>query len=638
MKYLRYSLLRIGLLCLLWGVFLSCGETLGPSEKVGEFPVEVAIEAPQRDALEAFQEPQQGEEASIEPPSSSEESKEKPSVMDEPPAVSDASESPIEAQEPEPASESIPELPVESPPEPSQPTTLTLAGGVSLSPAPQPGKSVTITYQGSLARRSNLTLHYGFNGWNALQGQTQTKQDDGTSNSDFYQQAPMTPLPVSQGSGYEVTITIPAQAKALHMVFFTKSSQAQEWDNNQGQDFNIGVQFPYIGPYLTWNSTTKPDSGVVVSFVSGPSCVGQVEYGVSTSLGQVVQGTASKRYHQIVLASLQGNTTYFYKVRCKGGRSSAVYSFKTALSSPSVVRFAALSDMQDNGETGRWSTTSAELLANHKDLDFLIISGDLPWNDRPGLWWTFFDKGRALFATKVIMPVPGNHDTPTVNSNTNTTSFETFFSLPTASGSSTYYSFRFGPALFLGMNSEYASDFAKPNGKQYQWMSATLSSLPTPKPTWVFAYAHHPSYNVGNRHWGGQGSYRDITEFFDGKVDWVFYGHEHMYQRMKPIRYNGALVQSYGNGVTQGVGYVVLPPAGAWPNPNVIDEASTKAYYRNRLAYPVPATGRSDVSSQNGFVRVELQGRTFSLKAYGMGTPQSPQSARVVDQVSYTKP
>lgn len=637
MKVLRYLFLRLCLLLVLWMGFVSCGEQLGPSEKPGNN--EAGLEQSQRETLtepaDSSTDASPMKDESLEPDQAIQEE----ATNRDDPAVKETPTDTNVAEKEESQKEGGPEVIEPTPelsPEPTPPRSIALGSGVSLSPIPEAGKSVTIRYKGQFANRANLTLHYGFNGWDAVQGLTQTEQDDGVGNKDYYQQAPMKPMPVSQGPGFEVTIVIPQQARSLHMVFFTTLNQAQEWDNNQSQDFNVGVLFPYIGPYLTWNGSTKPESGVVVSFVSGPSCTGEVSYGTTQALGQTVQGSANKRYHHIKLSNLQADTVYFYKVSCVSGRDSKVYSFRTAPVSPTKIRFGALADMQDNGETGRWKATANELMANHKDLHFFIVSGDLAWNDRPGLWWSFFDKGRELFASKVMMPVPGNHDTPTVGSSRNTSSFEKFFDLPKKSGSSTYFQFRYGPVLFVGMNSEYASDFNKNGGKQYTWVQSVLAS-PSPKPTWTFAYAHHPSYNVGSRHWGIQGMYRDITTFFDGKVDWVFYGHEHMYQRMKPLRFNATLVPKYGTQAGQGVGYMILPPAGAWPNANLIDSQSSKAYYRNRLAYPVPKANRNDVSSENGFVRVELNGRTFTLKTYGLGTFQAPKAVRLLDQHSYTK-
>lgn len=622
--------LGLAWICLCYSV--SCGDTLVSQEPVeSDTKQEKAWEKPGQEASVAT-----SEEPLQEPVFTEEIMPQEESPHDR---ISDGSSSDL-SENTEPKVEPVQEVQVtetvgETVPEPSLPQSYVLEGGVTVSLSQQ---QVTITYQGIFRSRKNLTVHYGFDGWNVVQGRTQTQQNDGTDNDDFYQQQGMTPIPASQGQGFQTTLDIPQKAKVLHLVFFTENNQAREWDNNQGRDFHVELWFPYIGPYLTWNEKTPPSSGVVVSFVSSPACVGRVDYGTNPALGMQVVESQSQSYHRIPLSGLQPETQYHYKVSCADGRQSPVYTFRTGALNPSQVKFAAMADMQDNGETGRWGATVQEILTHHQDLDFLIIPGDLPWNDRPGLWWTFFDKARTLFATKVMMPVPGNHDTPTVSTNPDTSSFLNFFALPTTSGSATYYSFRYGSALFLGLNSEWPEQIADKTGKQYLWMQQMLGQLPTLSPTWVFAYWHHPPYNTGNRHWGEQGTFREITSMFDGKVDWVFCGHEHLYQRMKPMRYNASLVAGgYGLQATQGVGYLVLPPAGAWPNETLIDSASDKAHYRDRLAYPVPTPGQNRVPSENGFVRVDVVGRSITLKTYGLGSPTQPQTARVIDQVSYTK-
>ncbi|MGC4119561.1 MAG: hypothetical protein QM765_34320 [Myxococcales bacterium] len=125
-----------------------------------------------------------------------------------------------------------------------------------------------------------------------------------------------------------------------------------------------------------------------------------------------------------------------------------------------------------------------------------------------------------------------------------------------------------------------------------------------------------------------------MTQLFDGRVDWVFCGHEHLYQRHKPLRYNATLVSEHGNGPGQGVGYVVTPPGGTWPNADLVPLTDPKGYYRDRLAYPAPA---DVVPSEVGFVKVHLDARTISLEAYGLGSVGQAVPAHVVDAYGYTK-
>ncbi|MBT3224128.1 MAG: hypothetical protein HN348_34100, partial [Proteobacteria bacterium] len=228
-------------------------------------------------------------------------------------------------------------------------------------------------------------------------------------------------------------------------------------------------------------------------------------------------------------------------------------------------------------------------------------------------------------------PAVGNHDTPSSGRNADTSSFQRYFSLPDAG---TYYGLDYGPAHLLVLSSEDVDAFSDDGGDQYLFAQADLAKVTAP---WVFATWHVPPYNVGRRHYGEQGDYRDITGLFDGVVDWYFGGHEHLYQRLVPIQYNADLVSEYGNGTDQGVGYMILPPAGNYPEKGIVASDSTYSHYRERLAYPPVEEDSSYVESEIGFVTVEISGQTITLKSWGMGDFFTNITPWVRDEVSYSK-
>ena len=55
------------------------------------------------------------------------------------------------------------------------------------------------------------------------------------------------------------------------------------------------------------------------------------------------------------------------------------------------------------------------------------------------------------------------------------------------------------------------------------------------------------------------------------------------------MQYNAlfAASGSYGRGADDGVGYIVLPPAGNYPESAIIPAGDEHERYRDRLAYPV---------------------------------------------------
>jgi hypothetical protein len=481
-----------------------------------------------------------------------------------------------------------------------------------------------------VARGDNLTLHLGFNGWNHVPGPSLQQETDGTGNVNHFLRQAMSRLP--DHSGFEATVPLPAGARAIHFVFFTTTPTGQTWDNNGGRDFNREVLFPYVGPLLSLMGDSHASTEVHVSFHTGHACLGRVEYGPTPSLGASLQEPTPTTAHALHVQGLTPGAPFSYRVSCQGAGTSPVHTARTMPEGATSLTFAVFSDTQDDGERTAWSRTATELASRLDHLDLLLSAGDNAWNDQPGHWWHFFDVGRALFSARPFMAVPGNHDTPTSSPNADTSSFEHWFHFDPASGSEIASTFRLGPARFLSLGSERHAEFSPPSGAQFLFTQQVLGQPDAP--TWTFASWHIPPYNAGSRHFGEVGYTRDITQLFDGMVDWVFCGHEHLYQRSKPIRYNAQLVSAYGNGSGDGVGYVVTPPAGAWPHGQLVPSSDPKAYYRDRLAYPSPA---DMVSSEVGFVLVSLSGRTFTLQALGLGSLQTPVPAHVVDELTYTK-
>jgi hypothetical protein len=94
------------------------------------------------------------------------------------------------------------------------------------------------------------------------------------------------------------------------------------------------------------------------------------------------------------------------------------------------------------------------------------------------------------------------------------------------------YSFDYGAAHFLCLDSNLYVD---PTGAEWQaWMADDLSATDA---AWKFVVYHHPAFNVGVEHYEEQ-HMRVLAPLFERHgVAIVFHGHEHNYQRTRPIRF-----------------------------------------------------------------------------------------------------
>jgi 3',5'-cyclic AMP phosphodiesterase CpdA len=94
------------------------------------------------------------------------------------------------------------------------------------------------------------------------------------------------------------------------------------------------------------------------------------------------------------------------------------------------------------------------------------------------------------------------------------------------------YSFSYGDVHILCLDSNLYID---PNNQDLQsWIAADLTATDA---TWKFVVYHHPAFNVGNDHYVVQ-HMRVLAPLFERHgVDFVLSGHEHNYQRTRPIRF-----------------------------------------------------------------------------------------------------
>jgi hypothetical protein len=497
---------------------------------------------------------------------------------------------------------------------------------------PVPGETITIHYDGMLADHSPLTLHYGFNGWEKVGDLSGYVSEASEGDESYYLE---TPLTFSKDGDWEATVETPDDARALH---FEVRDDDDNWDDNDGLDYHQSLDFPYIGPYLTWSSTVGPANGIVVNYETSVPSLGVVAWGPTPDLGSCTVGDARDRIHHIALEGLTAGSTWYYKVYDSLGHASEIHAFQTAQIDDSSFTFLLMGDMQDCGDENHFSDIVDDLLLSHSDVDFVLSTGDLPCWDSPGLWWIFFDKARDLLSTRAIMPALGNHDTQTAGTIGDSAHFRRYFALPFSTDVSARFSFDYGRSHFLALDSSNLDGF-EDLGDEYLWAQSDLESC------WegdarrfdrIFSFWHVPPYNAGTRHGSEQERVRGLTALLDGVVDWQFSGHEHMYQRTVPLRYDSEEAPSgeVGIGDDDGVGYLVVPSAGNVNQEHLVPWDSADADRRDLLAYPVPVDGVDVVDSELGFVTVQIDGTSLRIESYGIGTPDDIVPEHLVDSAT----
>jgi hypothetical protein len=182
------------------------------------------------------------------------------------------------------------------------------------------------------------------------------------------------------------------------------------------------------------------------------------------------------------------------------------------------VRFVAIGD---TGTGKQQQQQIAGIMARCREMfpfEFVLMLGDNLYGgedaedyegkfERP--YKTLLDAGVKFYAAL------GNHD----NSN------QRFYKHFNMDGKE-YYSFKKGNVRFLSLNSNYMDQ------RQVKWLEEELAKDDA---EWKICFMHHPPYSSGKQH-GSDKQLREVIEplLVKHRVNVVFAGHEHFYERVRP--------------------------------------------------------------------------------------------------------
>ncbi len=357
------------------------------------------------------------------------------------------------------------------------------------------------------------------------------------------------------------------------------------------------------GPYLQ-----HADDGVTVVWYTSEPTEGRVRWQVDgTSTGEATSLAGVATRHEAVISPLRPGSLYTYQVHsgrgplaAQGGASE--FSFRAPL--PDVFRFVVFGDSGE-GSPAQQAVAQA-IAAEPVPPDLVVIVGDVyqpaPSEGGPSAGETpydarFFAPYRKLLPATPFYAALGNHDYEVERGR----AYLDIFTLP-----------RNGPP---GRTPESAYWFQRPGALMIvhdtNLSPATVEDEVVPwhdevarRPA-VFrlVFQHHPVYGSGpNAAIYPSGMLRPILGplYTRSGVDVVFNGHDHLYERTKPIG---------------GVVYVTTGAGGATLYPRNTKNAFTAAFVNDRHSYTY----------------VELRDRTLTLR-------QTDADGQRIDGLQITKP
>ncbi|KAK7345357.1 hypothetical protein VNO77_15960 [Canavalia gladiata] len=243
----------------------------------------------------------------------------------------------------------------------------------------------------------------------------------------------------------------------------------------------------------------------------------------------------SGKIHHVVIGPLHPNTIYYYKC----GGSGPEFSFKTP-PSKFPIEFVVVGDL---GQT-EWTASTLKHI-DRKHYDVLLLPGDLSYADSQQPLWDSFGRLVEPYASgRPWMVTVGNHEIETfpILHPHGFKAYNARWPMPfnnTASTSNLYYSFD-AATVHVIMLSSYTH--FHPHSHQYTWLQSDLASVDRNITPWVIALFHAPWYNTNDAHQGEAESMRQAMEhlLYHARVDFVFAGHVHAYERFTRIYDNKA--------------------------------------------------------------------------------------------------
>ena len=256
---------------------------------------------------------------------------------------------------------------------------------------------------------------------------------------------------------------------------------------------------------------------------------------------------AGTRQYEMTLSGLEPDTRYYYAiydggVKLAGGDAAHFFMTHPRRGVDAPIRIWAVGDSGKGNEVQRGVYRGAlkVLGEEKKPLNMYLHVGDMAYTHgrESEFQRAFFDMYQATLRQAVCWPSMGNHEGKLSIGPKQTGPYYDAYVSPARgeaggviSGTEAYYSFDYGRAHFICLNS-YDEDRSA-EAAMAQWLKADLAAT---KADWLVAFFHHPPYTKGSHDSDREIELIEMREQImpileAGGVDMVLTGHSHIYER-----------------------------------------------------------------------------------------------------------
>ncbi len=256
---------------------------------------------------------------------------------------------------------------------------------------------------------------------------------------------------------------------------------------------------------------------------------------------------ADTRQYEMRLSGLEPNTRYYYAVydgdvKLAGGDEDHFFMTHPTPGTDAPIRIWAVGDSgkADEVQRGVYRGVLKVLEEEKKPLNLYLHVGDMAYTHGREIEFqrAFFDMYQTTLRQAVCWPSMGNHEGHTSDGLIQTGPYYDAYVSPARgeaggviSGTEAYYSFDYGRAHFICLNSYDVDRSAE--AEMAQWLKADLAAT---RSDWLVVFFHHPPYTKGSHDSDREIELVEMREQImpileASGVDLVLTGHSHIYER-----------------------------------------------------------------------------------------------------------
>ncbi|MEO8699716.1 MAG: metallophosphoesterase [Kofleriaceae bacterium] len=282
------------------------------------------------------------------------------------------------------------------------------------------------------------------------------------------------------------------------------------------------------GPLLVDATQTTATIGVETD----PNVEAVLEWGIGDARASTLVSPAG-RHHRFALTGLAPNTRFGYRIHAGASRSPR-FTFHTLPTAGAVLRIGIYGDVRGGHATHK-------RLVDHmldEGLDAVAVTGDMVLHGSDDAdWQRFFGITAELVAQVPYYPAVGNHDLGWDGADGSGRA-EQMFALPAGPPGRPPGAFWYSRDV-ADVHLVFLDSNAYDRPEQVTWLDADLAAARKRGVRAILALTHDGPYARGYH--GGNSIARDryVPVLARYKVDMIFSGHDHIYQRgeIRGLRY-----------------------------------------------------------------------------------------------------